>query len=507
MSRTSVLCWRLSMLLAMLAFCSADSALGQLVGAPTSVLQTETVEEDATDEDAEEQDEDAHEDEGDDEHEGDHDEAAEEEHEEGDHDEDDDADEEEGDDDADDESADDEGEEKEEPKPDPEKERQDKLNKEKAALQLEYQVMQQRQQNELAEMELEVKRLEAEMKLARTQMQADLSDVKLDLERMTTERSLDAARRARALESYKIESEMLAAQNDALKQQLMKVQTESQLAQLEHVAELADIDREISAADARAKERSRVTRPLDYRTNPYQDGVLYISDRRIPFNGVVTTTLAEYVCERIQYYNNQSRDEPIFIVIDNSPGGSVMSGYRILKAMEASDAPIHVVVKSYAASMAAITTTLAEHSYAYENAILLHHQMAGGIFGNMTELDEQYKVMKEWERRIMIPLSKKLGTTPEALVKQMYGATVTGDWELFADHAAERKWVDHVVREIREEAVDRRPGAGGGPSIMAAVTFDGEEEVDAQGRRFKRLPRLLPYDFYMVHNPDEYYRM
>ena len=37
-----------------------------------------------------------------------------------------------------------------------------------------------------------------------------------------------------------------------------------------------------------------------------------------------------------------------------------MAGYRILKAMEASDAPVHVVVKSHAASMAACITTLAE---------------------------------------------------------------------------------------------------------------------------------------------------
>ena len=50
----------------------------------------------------------------------------------------------------------------------------------------------------------------------------------------------------------------------------------------------------------------------------------------------------------------------IFIVIDTSPRGSVMAGYRILKAMESSDAPVHVVVKSFAASMAAAITTLGE---------------------------------------------------------------------------------------------------------------------------------------------------
>ena len=75
--------------------------------------------------------------------------------------------------------------------------------------------------------------------------------------------------------------------------------------------------------------------------------------------------------------------------IDRCPGGSVMEGYRIVKAMQASKAPIHVVVKSFAASMAAVITTLAVHSYAYPNAVILHHQMSTGANGNMTQIKEQ----------------------------------------------------------------------------------------------------------------------
>lgn len=492
MSRSSVLSLRLAMLLAMLAFCGAQSVSAQARNPAGLVQQTVTEDEEATEEET------AAADEAEDEAALDEVEAQAEEEV---------ADEQSADEQSDEGEAEEAEEEEAEEEVDPAEARKKEMTEEKAELQLEYQLMQQRQQNELAAMELEVKRLEAEMNLARTKLQADLSDMKLEMERFNTEKSREAAMRSRALDGYKIEAEMLAAQNEALKQKLMKVQTESQLEQLTHQAELAGLDREFATADARDKERSRVLRPIDYRRNPYQDGVLYISDRRIPFNGVVTMTLAEYVAERIQFFNNQSKEEPIFIVIDSSPGGSVMAGYRILKAMEASDAPIHVVVKSYAASMAAITTTLAEHSYAFENAIILHHQMAGSVFGNMTELDEQLKLMKEWARRIMVPLSKKLGTTPEQLVDEMYDATVTGDWELFADQAAEKKWVDHIVREVREEAVERRPDENGGRSIMAAITFDGEEQTDAEGRRFKRLPRLAPYDFYMIHNPDQYYRM
>ena len=106
---------------------------------------------------------------------------------------------------------------------------------------------------------------------------------------------------------------------------------------------------------------------------------MVISDRRIPLNGPITNETADYVTTRIHFFNNKDPKLPIFIVIDDSPGGSVMAGYRILKAMEGSDAPVHVVVKSFAASMAAAIATLAKHSYAYPNAVILHHQISAGL--------------------------------------------------------------------------------------------------------------------------------
>ena len=65
------------------------------------------------------------------------------------------------------------------------------------------------------------------------------------------------------------------------------------------------------------------------------------------------------------FFNNKSKTDPIFIVIDRCPGGSGMEGARIVQAIKTSPAPVHVVVKSYAASMAAIILAQADHSYAF----------------------------------------------------------------------------------------------------------------------------------------------
>lgn len=364
----------------------------------------------------------------------------------------------------------------------------------------------------IAEMEAEMKELQAQSALAKARQDAELSAIKLELERLSAEASLESARRKKATASYGIETDILMAENAALKQRLTKVKSESEIANLEHMVALSKITEGISMAENRAKAKSRVLTEIDYKSKPFQGGELRITDRRIPLNGVITERTATYVTEQIHFFNNQS-DAPIFLVIDSSPGGSVMAGYRILKAMEASDAPIHVVVKSYAASMAAIITTLSENSYAYPNAILLHHQMSSFVSGNMTQQAEQLEVNQEWARRLMGPLCEKLGTTPEEFVKDMYENSSTGDWEEFADRAHELGWVANVVPRIREESVMQRPSTSKTSgvitivgSVLAPMSFDGSEEVDERGARFKRLPRLKPFDCYFVHDPSGYYR-
>jgi len=210
------------------------------------------------------------------------------------------------------------------------------------------------------------------------------------------------------------------------------------------------------------------------------------------------------VVERIDYWNNVS-DAPIFLVMDRCPGGSVQEGYRIIKSMQASKAPVHVVVTSFAASMGAYITTIAERSYVYPNAIILHHQMRTGVYGNMTQTREQMKIAEEWWRRLGEPTAKKVGLTLDGFVKKMYENNSDGDWEEFGDRAVALGWATHVVREIRETGVTKRPDPDKKP-VPPSFFFGLKEETDEKGARFVSLPRLEPFDLYWIYNPDRYYR-
>lgn len=319
----------------------------------------------------------------------------------------------------------------------------------------------------------------------------------------------DKARLENDLSREKLAAEQIKADAEKLRRDVAIQEMDFQARKLRQEADLADNKTVAIKADLELREKKEIwkkqaNREPDYEKNPFKDGVLTVTDRRIAIDGPIVYGTADFVTERIHYFNNKSEEYPIFLVIDRSPGGSVMEGYRILKAMQASKAPVHVVVKSYAASMAATIATLAPHSYAYPNAVILHHQIWSVLFGNPTQQKQQLDTLKEWDRRLREPIARKMGTTMDKFTADMYKRNVDGDWEEFADAAVKLKWIDHVVDEIRETGILKEPEIK--VEEKPKLAFGLAEESDAKGDRFVRLPRLQHSDAYFIYNRDGYYR-
>ncbi|WP_367872433.1 ATP-dependent Clp protease proteolytic subunit [Luteolibacter sp. Populi] len=342
-------------------------------------------------------------------------------------------------------------------------------------------------------------------------MREEITKMKMEKELLTERIALAAAKRqaSQEAENAKTDAESAQITRDAsiararaelLTNELKAVQSESGIA-------LAKLQNQISSYELEGKRKGYADAKPVYLENPLRDdGTLVISDRRIPLNGLISMTTADNVTDRIDFFNNLDKKQPIFIVIDQSPGGSVMAGYRILKAMESSDAPVHVVVKSFAASMAAGITTLAKQSYAYPNAIILHHQISSTLFGqlNLTEQAEIVKESQRWWTRLATPVAQKMGVTTDEFIKQMYSHNSGGDWSEFGEDAQKLKWVDHIVQGIEETSFTKSPDAA---PASAPAPNALKEEVDANGKPFSYLPRLTPKDVYFLYNPDSYYRM
>lgn len=316
-----------------------------------------------------------------------------------------------------------------------------------------------------------------------------------------------------ALAAFEAKKEKLTQEAALAKLELEAASSHLKVIQTQASLQSTKLEGQIREIETRKKREAYANATPQYLDNPLkEDGTLVISDRRIPFNGPVTSGLAESVTTRINYFNNKDPKKPIFIVIDSSPGGSVMAGYRILKAMEGSEAPVYVVVKSFAASMAASITTLAERSFAYPNAIILHHQISSTYMFtsmNLTDQKEAYNDMKRWWVRLADPIAAKMGITSDEFIEQMYEKTKSGDWSEFGDDAKKLKWVDTIVTRIHETSLLKNPDAKKAVTSVRKTAYSATDltpSVDDKGAPILLLPRRNPKDVYFMYNPDGYYR-
>jgi ATP-dependent Clp protease protease subunit len=391
------------------------------------------------------------------------------------------------------------------------------------ALKLENSLRDEQLKKQLADSSAKLSQLRLEADLLKTQSDRELAarrqkleTQKLEIEEASAKFQLESSRKQAAMEAELVElraqrdrAELNASLAEAKAKLVSSQAKEREVALNSHMAE---VRAKISSKEADLQADSYAEQKPVYLKDPLKaDGTLVLSDRRIPLNGPITSETADQIADRIDYYNNKNQEYPIFIVIDDSPGGSVMAGYKILKSMQSSAAPVYVVVKSFAASMAAGITTLAERSFAYPNAIILHHQISGGIAGNLTVQREQVKEIEKWWQRLAGPIAKKMGITTDEFITQMYDHTRTGDWREFADNAAKLKWVDVVIQRCQETSFVKDPdtliaanGLGGPryPSMKAS-----EQQPSPEAKDPGLLPRLNPVDCYYLYNPDGYFHI
>ncbi len=294
---------------------------------------------------------------------------------------------------------------------------------------------------------------------------------------------------------------------------IQEAEEQKVLATVESEKRRLSLENELTEQLVRREELKKALHKIssDYLLDPFQQQQLFISDRRIALNGNIVAETADEITRYIHYYNNQNTEYPIFLVIDRCLGGSVMEGARIVEAMRNSKAPVYVVVKSVTASMGAVITALAERSFAYPNAIFVHHQMMTAFYGNSTQAEERLKISEEWSERLMKPVAEKMGMNLEGFVKAMYQHNTEGNWIEFANQAQKLGWVDHIVPSIRETSYIDAPetedeSSGDGDTEVVLLKAHLLEKKGLSTAANKKLPALAPGDFYHLYDPQGIYQ-
>eukprot|EP01132_Coremiostelium_polycephalum_P000290 gene290-379_t len=382
------------------------------------------------------------------------------------------------------------------------------------------------QPNEDAELQKklqEQRKLEVEITLIRTQLERELIQLRTEIERMRVQKEVELLKWELDQEKNvkKHEQEMIA-----LNQQRDKIAAEVALAQAQLAQSMEKFNAtytemqnqslllktsadqlraEIDRKKARKERSDFADGHPEYLQNPLlKDGTLVLSDRCVHLNGVITPWKANRIADQIHYFNNKEKNHPIFLIIENSPGGSVMAGFHILQAMQNSQAPVYVIVKTFAASMAAGLTTLATKSFAYPNATILHHLPWTLLGGNLRELKEEVDFMKEIWKRLGGPISKKMGISLDKLEQLLYEKASNGDWTEFADNAQKIKWVDHIITNIKDTRLQEAPQEMN--YSFERYVKDYYDLADPTSGTIM-LPALGPKDFYYLYNPDNRYQL
>ncbi len=349
------------------------------------------------------------------------------------------------------------------------------------------------------------------LKREHAELLSELQKVKWEKELLAEKLELKALKEAnrRYEKELKEQDELSLLEHSSKIKELetKKLTQEMTLKKAQWELKTSKLQSEIAVIEAQKKREKYVSTTPTYLDNPLRkDNSLVISDRRIPLNGEVTKEMAEEITSKINYFNNKDSKKPIFIVIDSSPGGSAMAGYLILKAMKGSEAPIYVVLRAYAASMAAIIVTLADKSFAYGHAIMLHHQPSGVTWGNLTEQKESLAHLNEWWIEFGEPIAKKMGISLDEFKKQMYEHSARGDWRELASNAQKLHWVENIIDTIVDTSILEEPKKQKVREKKPLKIGKLQETIE-NGKPVMYLPRLFPSDVYLLHNPDGYYKI
>lgn len=179
---------------------------------------------------------------------------------------------------------------------------------------------------------------------------------------------------------------------------------------------------------------------------------LLLKKRRIFLSSAVTEASAKEIIRKLWYLEFKGGGKPILLVI-NSPGGSVDSGFAIWDQIEMISSPVTTLVTGLAASMGSILSLAAgpKKRFATPSARIMIHQplIHGVIQGQATDLDIQAKEIIKTRNLIIDKYAKATGKDKATIEK-----AIDRDTWMSAEEAKDFGLLDKVVTSYKEIGFD-----------------------------------------------------
>ena len=135
---------------------------------------------------------------------------------------------------------------------------------------------------------------------------------------------------------------------------------------------------------------------------------LYVIDNNIYFQDDITHESISSLNREIRLLgneliimgNNFGIETPVIKLHITSYGGSVVAALSAIDCIEESKVPIHTIIDGYAASAATLISVHGSRRYIKKNASMLIHQLRSGVWGKMSEINDDYINLQKTDKLI-----------------------------------------------------------------------------------------------------------
>lgn len=173
-----------------------------------------------------------------------------------------------------------------------------------------------------------------------------------------------------------------------------------------------------------------------------------LEKRRIFLSDAVDQDSAKEVIRKLWYLEHTDSKRPILLVI-NSPGGSVDSGFAIWDQIKMLSCPVYTLISGLAASFGSLLSLAASKGKRFAtpySRIMIHQPLIAGVIqGQATDLEIQAKEMLKTREIIVDIYAKATGKNSKEIAK----AIDRDNW-MTAEEALKFGLLDKIVNSYKE---------------------------------------------------------
>ena len=173
-----------------------------------------------------------------------------------------------------------------------------------------------------------------------------------------------------------------------------------------------------------------------------------LASRTVIVSGGVDAELAQKIVQQLILLDHEAPGKQILVLI-NSPGGEVFSGFAIFDTIRFISSPVITLVSGLAASMGSIIALAAkkENRLSLPNAkFLIHQPLMTGYQGRATDLEIQANEILRDRERIVELYAEETGRAPEEVAKD-----IDRDNWMNPDEALSYGLIDRII--LRREEI------------------------------------------------------